>query len=635
MCGICGLLAPAGEADRALVERMCAMLRHRGPDDSSVDAFGRCVLGHRRLKVVDLDEGYQPVTSERGDVVAVFNGELYNFRELRAELESRGHEIRGTGDTALIPHLYEEHGLDFAGRLAGMFAIALWDSVHERLVLVRDRVGKKPLLWTHLPDGTLAWASELKALAQLPSLRRDVDLAALDAYLALQYVPDPRTALHGVHRVPPAHVLVAERGDVRVDPYWELTRPEFELSEDEYLERVRTAVRLAVRRRLVADVPLGALLSGGIDSSVVVALMAQESSEPVRTFTIGFGEPRYDEREYARAVAARWDTQHEELVVEPRAAELLSRLAWTFDEPFGDASALPTFLVCELARRHITVALTGDGGDEAFAGYERYVAHEAARRLGFLPTGALARALRALPGGYREPRSPVFRVARFLEAAAAAADERYGRLMEIFPPELRAELWTEDALAQIDGVRATAHLLGSPPLAGIAGLQMLDARTYLPGDLLRKADLASMAHSLELRSPLLDHEVLELGLALPGSLKVRGRRGKIALRRAFADLLPPQIGAREKRGFGVPLSDWFRGELRDVARDLLLDGRAHGRGWFRADTVERLVREHDAGDADHGHRLWCLVMLELWQRLYVDSPAPPPTPLEAAAVARG
>src|SRR3954452_21472982 len=367
MCGICGLLAPSGRPDPALVERMNAALVHRGPDEGGVDELGRCILGHRRLQVIDLATGSQPVANEAGDVTAVFNGELYNFRELRAGLS--GHQIRGTGDTPVIPHLYEEHGLGFVERLGGMFALALWDAPRERLVLARDRVGKKPLLWTRLPDGTLAWASELKALLRLPGVSREVDPAALDAYLALQYVP-AGTALHGIEKLPRGHVLVAERGEVTVEPYWRLEPHSY---EGDWLELVRETVGAAVRKRLVADVPLGVLLWGGPDSSVVVAEMAAAGGT-VRTFTVGFGDDRYDERAYARAVAERYATEHEEIVVEPDVTALLPRRAAAFDEPLGDEAALPQYVVSELARRHVTVALTGDGGDEAFGGYERYAA---------------------------------------------------------------------------------------------------------------------------------------------------------------------------------------------------------------------------------------------------------------------
>ncbi len=610
MCGICGLVAP-GTGDPTLVERMNAALVHRGPDEGSVDAFGRCVLGHRRLRVIDLATGSQPVENETGGVVAVFNGELYNFRELRAELGA--HQVRGTGDTPVIPHLYEEHGVDFVRRLEGMFAVALWDAARERLVLARDRLGKKPLLWTRLPDGTLAFASELKGLLRLPGISREVDPAALDAYLALQYVP-AGTALRGVEKLPPGHVLVFEGGSVHVEPYWEpASRPE-PLSEAEWLERVRETVGAAVRRRLVADVPLGALLSGGIDSSVVVSEMARAGGT-VRTFTVGFADDRYDERAYARAVAERYATEHEEIVVEPDVTELLPRLAAAFDEPLGDEAALPEYVVSELARKRVTVALTGDGGDESFAGYERYAACKIAGGIALPGVRHAARALRW--AGRREPRSRANRAGRLLEVAALPEQARYGRLMEVFPAALRAELWEPSFVsAPIPAWEA----LG-PAGEGIAGLQLLDVKTYLPGDLLLKADIASMAHSLELRSPLLDHEVVELGLSLPDALKVQGRRGKLALRRAFADALPPEIAARGKTGFGVPISRWFREELRELTADTLLGERARARGQLRPAAVERLIADHAAGRADHGHRLWCLLMLELWQREHVEAAA--------------
>jgi asparagine synthase (glutamine-hydrolysing) len=612
MCGICGLLAPSGRPDPALVERMNAALVHRGPDEGSVDSFGRCVLGHRRLQVIDLATGSQPVANEAGDVIAVFNGELYNFRALRTALAE--HEVRGTGDTPVIPHLYEEFGLEFVSRLEGMFAVALWDAGRERLVLGRDRVGKKPLLWTQLPDGTIAFASELKALLRLPDVRREVDPDALDAYLALQYVP-AGTALRAVEKLPPGHLLVAENGAVRVERYWSLAPYDERLGEAEWLERVRETVGAAVRRRLVADVPLGALLSGGIDSSIVVAEMARAGGR-VRTFTVGFGDERYDERAYARAVAERYGTEHEEIVVEPDVTELLPRLARSFDEPLGDEAALPELVVSELARQRVTVALTGDGGDEAFAGYERYAAVGLAGRIAVPGVGTAARVLRW--AGRREPRSRANRAGRLLELGALPAAERYGRLMEVFPAELRAELWAPGFVAR---PRPAWELLG-PAEEGVSGLQRLDVRTYLPGDLLLKADIASMAHSLELRSPLLDHAVLELGVSLPDSLKVDGRRGKVALRRAFADALPPAVAHRGKTGFGVPIARWFRGELQPLARDVLLGETARARGQLRPAAVARLLDDHGAGRADHAHRLWCLLMLELWQREHVDAASP-------------
>jgi asparagine synthase (glutamine-hydrolysing) len=611
MCGICGLYSPSSTPPPALVDAMRARIAHRGPDQGSATGWERCVLGHQRLCVLDPELGFQPVASESDDVVAVFNGELYNFRELRDDLRARGHEVRGRGDTPVIPHLYEEHGLDFAARLEGMFAVALFDRARRRLVLARDRLGKKPLVWTRLPDGTFAFASELKAFAGLPGFVAEPDLAAIDAYLALGYVPGTRTGIHGVHRVAPASLLVVEGDSQTETVYWQPGIVDEPLSDEAWLERVRDEVSRAVRGRLVADVPLGALLSGGIDSAVVVAQMAQAASEPVRTFTVGFADDAYDERRYARAVAEKWSTRHEEIVLEPDAAATLPLLAAAFDEPLGDEAALPLFLICEEARRHVTVALVGDGGDESFAGYERYTAMGLADRVPSPAAAAGARMLRRLPAGRRERRSTAFRAARFLEAAATPRAERYGRLMQVFTLAERAALWTEEAKTQLGALTSSGFLLGAPPQGGVTGLQLLDMATYLPGDLLPKADIASMAHSLELRAPLLDHRVVELGLSLPPKLK----RGKQALRRAFADDLPPLVAQRGKAGFGVPLAAWFRGELRELAHDVL----ANDRGWFADDAIRAVLDDHEAGRADNGHRLWALVMLELWARAHVDA----------------
>ena len=624
MCGICGLYSPSGAPPPVLVDAMRARLRHRGPDQGSTDAFGPCVLGHQRLQVLDPELGYQPVANERGDVIAVFNGELYNFPDLRRDLAARGHDVRGRGDTPVIPHLYEEYGPAFVERLEGMFAIALWDAAEQRLLLARDRLGKKPLVWTRLDDGTLAFASEVKSLLTLPSLRREPDLAALDAYLALQYVPGERTGLRGVARLAPASILLADANGERVERYWEPQPRVEQLADELWLERVRDEVTAAVRARLAADVPLGALLSGGIDSAAVVALMAASSTEPVRTFTVGFADARYDERAFARAVAQRFGTRHEEIVLEPDAAATLPRLAEAFDEPLGDEAALPLYLICEAARNAVTVGLVGDGGDESFAGYERYAATALAEHVPRPVASAGASMLRRLPAGRRERRSPVFRAARFLEAAAVPRGERYGRLMQVLSLGERSDLWSREAKDEIGTLTSAGFLLGPPPADGTTGLQLLDLETYLPGDLLPKSDIASMAHSLELRSPLLDRRVVELGLSLPDSLKQEGRTGKVALRRAFAAELPAEIVARGKTGFGLPLAEWFRGELQPLARELLLDERARARGWFRAEAVERLLADHAAGRADNGHRLWTLTMLELWQRTHVEAAVPAP-----------
>lgn len=620
MCGICGLYSPSGAPPPAAVDAMRARIRHRGPDQGGTEALGACVLGHQRLQVLDPELGYQPVSNERGDVVAVFNGELYNFPELRRELAARGHEVRGRGDTPVIPHLYEELGPAFVERLEGMFAIALWDAAEQRLVLARDRLGKKPLVWTRTDDGTFAFASEAKALLALSTVRREPDIPALDAYLALQYVPGEHTGFRGIHRVPPASVMIVDAHGERTERYWRAAPHVEQITDELWIERVRDAVTAAVLERLASDVPLGALLSGGIDSAVVVALMASASSQPVRTFTIGFTDDAYDERTYARAVAQRYSTQHEEIVLEPDAAATLPRLAEAFDEPLGDDAALPLFLICEAARGEVTVGLVGDGGDESFAGYERYAALTLADHVPRPVASAGARVLRRLPSGRRERRSTLVRATRFLEAASAPRSERYGQIMQVFTLQERAELWSDDAKAEIGALTSAGFLLGSPEFEGTTGLQALDVGTYLAGDLLPKSDIASMAHSLELRSPLLDRRVVELGLSLPDSLKQQGRQSKIALRRAFAADLPPEVVARGKSGFGLPLAEWFRRDLRPLARELLLDERARSRGWFRPAVVEGLLADHDAGRVDNGHRLWTLTMLELWLRTHVEAP---------------
>ena len=600
MCGVCGILG-RDSVDPSLVEGMNDAIVHRGPDHGAVASYGRCVLGYRRLSIIDLVTGDQPIENENGEVCAVFNGEIYNFRELRHELEARGHAIRGTGDSPLIPHAYEEWGLDFAEHLEGMFAIALWDRARERLVLVRDRLGKKPLLYARLPDGSLAFASETKALLRLPGLPRELDLEQLDAYLALQYVP--RSGLKAVDKVPPGSLVVAEGGGVRVMRYW---RPEPASAGGDWVGRVREEVTAAVRRRLVSDVPLGALLSGGLDSSVVVAAMAAASPEPVRTFTIGFADQAYDERSYARAVAERFGTQHEEArgrslarAARPRRDRRTPRC--------GDEAKLPMLLVCEQTRNYVTVALVGDGGDEAFGGYDRYRAHALASRIPRLAGAAGSTALGVIPAARRHPRSALFRTRRFLDVAAQPGRDRYARLVEVFPLELRRRLWTDEALAH-----AAATMLPEDP-----DLRIVDIESYLPGDLLPKSDLASMAASLELRAPFLDHRVIETGLALPPEARPRGRR---RCSQAFAAELPPEIAGRGKTGFGVPLDAWFRGELRARSEELVLAGA--DRGLFRRAELERLLREHAERRSDHGHRLWCLCTLELWQRRYLDPSAP-------------
>ena len=627
MCGIAGVVtlpgsSPASEATaRAMAER----LAHRGPDELTtwLAPTGRCALGHSRLRVIDLKTGGQPMPNETGSVQAVFNGEIYNFRELRTELEGLGHRFRSQSDTEVLVHGYEAWGDALPERLEGMFAFAVWDEPRRLLLLARDRAGKKPLFIARA-GGLFAFASEIKALLAVPEVRAgaDVDDTAFPFYLAYGYVPAPRTFYRGVQRVAPATACALEIDDgYREWRYW---RPDFTPRPIAYADAkqlVRETTREAVRTRLAADVPLGAFLSGGVDSTVVVGLMSELMAEPVLTFSLGFADdPTYDETRYARVAAECFGTRHTEFVVEADALALLDELVDAYDEPFGDSSAIPTHIVSGLTRQHVTVALTGDGGDELFAGYARLAAMAWAERL----PRSLAGAAGAVAG--RLPHDPDFRslrrrAARFLSAAASSPEERMLRWIGYLPdqPDLLrpgvAEGVTRDAvLAHFRApLERSAHL---PPLARALALNF---ETYLPEDLLVKADRCSMAHGLELRSPFLDRSLIELAASLPAHHRVRGGTLKRVLKGAFADLLPEPIARRKKMGFGVPLPVWFRTRWRPVFEERVLDPEARVWHWLNRGPVEVLWREHQQERADHGHDLWALLTLAVWLEGTVQS----------------
>jgi len=636
MCGICG--AAWTDAGRPLagegLAAMVARLEHRGPDDSGTHRDDHAALGFRRLSIVDLPGGHQPLANEDGTVWVVFNGEIYNFPALRRRLEARGHTLRSSGDTEVLVHLYEDEGAAMVPLLRGMFALAIWDAPRRTLLLARDRLGQKPLFYR--PDaGRITFASELKALLALPEAEvpRRVDPRAVDRYLTYGYVPHPGTILEGVYKLPPAHVATWHEGRLTLERYWnpdwdaEVDRPEIE-----DVDQLRATLTAAVREQMVADVPLGAFLSGGIDSTIIVGLMAAAADRPVETFSIGFDDPAFDESRYAKLAAERFGTAHHAFVVQPRAWETLPALAEQFDEPFADSSALPTWHVARETRRHVTVALTGDAGDELFAGYDRYRAVALTGLLDRLPPRA--RALiggplaRALPASARA-KTRLRAVRRVLETARDAPEARYLRWVGLFDEPARAALYADDFLDRL----AASDPEGADPASvldralGVAARRdpvtramVADLLTYLPGDLLVKVDLASMAHGLECRSPFLDHRVVELALAMPirRKLRLRPGRSKAILKRAFADLLPPAIRDRPKQGFGVPLDRWFRGELKEELRAVLLDPRALARGLFRPDAVAALLDEHASGRRDHAARLWGLLMLELWFRHHID-----------------
>ena len=617
MCGIAGVLDPAG-VERESLDARLRLLDHRGPDArGTFGGAGPAAIGQTRLSVIDLETGDPPIANEDGSVGAVLNGEVYNYAELREELAAGGHRLATRGDTEVIAHLAEDlEPVELARRLHGMFAFAVWDARRARLVVGRDRLGKKPLHYWR-GGGRLVFGSEIKAVLADPRVPRRLDESVIPGYLAFGYPPAPRTFFEGVHSLPPGHVLVAEDGDVRVEPYWDppLARAgggdRLDVSLDEGADAVRAALTAAVRRRLVSDVPIGAFLSGGIDSTVVVGLMAELSSEPVRTFTIGFDDREgFDERPFARIAAERFGTEHVELVVAPDAVDLVERLVWYHDQPFGDSSAIPTFLLSELAAAHVKVALSGDGGDELFAGYERFSAALSADRWA-RPLALAAPLARAL-GGVPAVRGRTVDARRFLGRAGQGLPGAYLDWVATVPPEWRARLLPNaNGAGTAEQLAVWERSAGADPLHRLLDLNL---RTYLRDDLLPKLDRASMAHGLEVRSPFLDHELAELALRLPRELHVRGLARKRVLRAATADLVPPELNRRRKRGFSVPLARWFRDDLGGYVDSTLGAAGARVRGHVSGAALDALVAEHRRGSHDHGHALWTLLTLEVFLR---------------------
>jgi asparagine synthase (glutamine-hydrolysing) len=625
MCGIVGQARAGGEpVAEALLDHMCEAIVHRGPDSRGIHRGPGIGLGIQRLRVIDLVTGDQPIANENGKVTVVLNGEIYNYRELRKDLERRGHGFSTRTDTEVIVHLYEEFGPDLVHHLQGMFGFAVWDSERRRLVLGRDRLGKKPLFYA-LREGTLTFASELNAVMRDPDVPDDVDLQALDTFLALRYIPHPLSIYRAVRKLPPAGRLVWDDGTVRIDRWWRLSYhpKQGPANVVEFGEAIREAVRRATRRRLISDVPLGAFLSGGIDSSAVVAAMAEASSEPVKTFSIGFvtSRPEFNELPYARLVARRFGTDHHEEIVEPDVVTTLPRVVRAFGEPFADPTALPTFRLAELTRRHVTVALTGDGGDEAFAGYDRYAANLLLARFDRLPRPFRRSVAWA---GARIPPDPIInstrsRLRRLAGALPLDPSDRYFAYMVGLAEGVdRAKVYTPEGLSQVgegcmDGaVRAAWENADADGL--VDHMLATDSELYLPGDLLAKVDIASMHYSLEARCPLLDHELMELAASAPPELKVRGTEKKIGFRAALRGWVPDEILDRPKRGFELPIADWLRGDLGSFARDVLLDPQTRQRGLLNPDYAGDLVERHLEGREDHSRQIWTLLVLELWQR---------------------
>jgi len=630
MCGIAGFVdrnatraeaGPGPSASAALVRAMCDVIRHRGPDDDGFFVGDGAAIGMRRLSIIDLSGGHQPIGNEDGSVWVVFNGEIYNYRELRAELLARGHLFTTDTDTETIVHAYETWGEDAFSRLRGMFGIALWDRRRRTLLLARDRVGIKPLHYAECGD-RLYFGSEIKSILAAGALDRTLSVPALEHYLSFLYTPADATIFAGIRKLPPGHFLRWKDGTSTIERYWQLPNDEaFDGSFAEASERLAGILADAVRSHMVSDVPIGALLSGGIDSSLVVGLMARASSRPIKTFSIGFDEPAYDELEGARRIADHFGTDHHEMIVRPDALAVVDSLVEHFDEPFGDSSAVPTWYVSQMARRHVTVVLSGDGGDELFGGYDRYVPHSRVQKFdavaGSLGRRAAAAAWPLLPHGVTGKN--------FLRHVSQDQAGRYVQSVAFFQADEMDALLSGD-LRQMLGPRRAAdqaleRFAASSHLPWPSRMMRFDFDTYLPDDILTKVDRMSMAHSIESRVPLLDHEVVSFAASLPAHMKLTANERKRVLKHAAATVLPAEVFTRPKHGFGVPIGAWFREPLREFVADTLQSPRARQRGYFEPRFVDRIVGEHLAGRRDHTLRLWQLLMFELWHREYLDDPA--------------
>lgn len=631
MCGICGIYKYGMNGEKVAMEeikKMNDLLRHRGPDDDGFYIKDDIALAMRRLSIIDLSTGKQPISNEDGSVWIVFNGEIYNFLELRDELEKKGHIFKTRSDTEVIVHLYEEKAEDFPKYLRGMFAIALFDSKKKKLILARDRFGKKPLFYSLSPD-FLAFSSELNSLISYAPVKKELNHAAIDAYMVLQYIPSPMTVYRDVKKLDPASIMVFEKGEARINRYWELplNPARNKMSIGEIKERIFSLSEEAVRLRMISDVPLGAFLSGGIDSSVIVALMARNSSRPVKTFSIGFREEKFSELGYARSLAARYATEHSEFIVEAEMSDIMEDLIVHYGEPYADSSALPSFFVSRETRKSVTVALNGDGGDEIFGGYLRYAGAKAASYFQALPFWVKKSMLLGLSpfGEKNAPFNILWRGRKFLSASLNSSIEdtylstvsffRTGEKNELFSSAFKDLLGDELNYAE----RYIKNLFDKVKDRDLVNrFSYVDLNSYLPQCLMTKMDIASMANSLECRSPFLDHKLAEFVYPLDGKLKLRGLNGtKWIMKETFRGLLPDDIYRRGKMGFGIPLGEWFRGRMKKTWEENCLSQKAISRGYFKKEELLRLWDEHQSGRRDNGYRLWALLMLELWHRKFM------------------
>lgn len=629
MCGICGKININNRevVDARLIHKMTEVLKHRGPDDEGIYINGNVGIGHRRLSIIDLSkDARQPMSNEDKSIWIVCNGEIYNFQELRKVLEKKGHIFCSRSDTEVIIHLYEELGTDCVEKLRGMFAFCIWDEKRKRLFLARDRIGQKPLNYA-IKNGNIIFASEIKSILQDPEISREVDINALDSYLTYQYVPAPETMFSGINKLPPAHSLVWENGKIKIERYWNLNfQNKINMAEDEFCQRILDLLTEATKIRLVSDVPLGVFLSGGIDSSAIVGLMSKLSSHPVKTFSIGFEEETFNELKYARKVAKIFATDHHEYIVKPEALNILPKIIWHFNEPFADSSCIPTYYLSKMTRQEVTVALNGDGGDETFAGYERYVANKIANIYNLIPQSIRKNLVSfittVLPESTRR-KDFIKRFKRFAKANDSSRERRYARWMSIFDDDLKSNLYSEKLKNRLKGIDSWNYLLDvyrqSDANNFIDATLFVDIMTYLPGDLLVKIDISSMANSLEARSPFLDHKLMEFAASIPSNLKLKGWTTKYLLKKALTKILPKDILNRRKAGFGVPIGTWFRQELKDYAYDILLSEKSLKRGYFKKEAIKRILDEHTKGKIDHGARIWSLINFELWHQMFIDN----------------
>lgn len=650
MCGICGEISFDNKDVKAeTIQRMCKVLEHRGPDDegmvfikgnqhielrnplefSPVKNCFEVAMGHRRLSIIDLSKAaQQPMCNEDGMIWIVFNGEIYNFQEIRERLVKKGHRFKSKSDTEAILHAYEEWGVECLTYFRGMFAFAIWDSNLQRLFIARDRLGKKPLVYFQ-SNGHFAFASEIKALLQLPTIEKKVNGSAIHHYLTYQYVPSPDTIFEGIKKLPPAHYLLFGReGNTIIERYWRLnftSSTQTDIDPREISDRIRTGLEESVKLRLISDVPLGALLSGGMDSSLIVGIMAKLGANSVKTFSIGFEEKEFDELSYARLVSNHFSTEHHEFIVKANAIEILPKLVWHYNEPFADSSAIPTYYVAKMTKDYVKVVLTGDAGDENFAGYRRYLRSEWVTRFTKIPE-ALRKKL--LPNFVRifstfSGRENISnRLADFMESLSTDQAKNYAEQIKIFNSKEKEHLYTEDFQKRMEKEDPLDFLIKkfeeSAAEDFLDQLLYVDMNSYLPEDLLVKMDIATMANSLEARIPFLDHKFMELAAGIPSCLKLKGSVSKFILKEAFSDLLPRPILKRRKMGFGVPVSRWFRSELKDYVYGVLLDGQTLNRGYFRREGVERLLNDHITLRYDHSAKIWALLFLEMWFRVFVD-----------------